>query len=83
MAANRSIREVYPTVGPAHLLSPEHDYTETLQCWCKPTLLTLCGQCNDSDPACWQCGGSGVVEVERDDGLSPLIIVHSAEDILT
>jgi hypothetical protein len=47
---SRSIREVYPTFGPDHLLGPEVRYPHNLKCWCQPELVTPCQQCTEPAP---------------------------------
>ncbi len=81
----RSVREVYPTFGPPHLLGPEHRLPKSLDCWCRPRLVTPCTECGDgtADPDCWRCSGEGTIAVEYDDGVAPVIIVHNCEADLT
>lgn len=88
MIDERSVREVYPTFGPPHLLGPEVLLPECLDCWCKPRLVTLCQECKPgfepeawpNKPDCWRCGGEGIVDVAYDDGVAPVIIIHNSEE---
>lgn len=58
---------VLPFDGGAHVCMThrvrEHN-TESLDCWCEPTITILCSQCEDDQSDCWKCGGEGWVKVE-------------------
>jgi hypothetical protein len=66
-------------VGPHVSLSDEvaHD-TESLDCWCNPTLNRLCPECGSIPEGCWRCVGGLIVLTRAEAGLidEPLLIVH-------
>jgi hypothetical protein len=61
--------------GPAHV-------TSGFNCWCGPTVQTVCVECaahDEAQPDCWLCGGIGWVAVEspaEHDGPLGLSILH-------
>ncbi len=55
----------------------EHN-TESLECWCKPTVEQPCTQCDgEKVPNCWRCRGKGWVEQHGDPALVPTVVVHN------
>lgn len=71
-------------VTPVHEVHGPHA-NEGFTCWCQPTVLQLCPECDDvpgprGRPGCWRCDGEGKVpceDPERYDGPHGLIIVHN------
>ena len=38
-------------------------HTDTPECWCKPEVMMNCQECDeDTNPECWACRGSALVE---------------------
>lgn len=63
----------------------EHD-TSGAPCWCHPTVLEVCPECEGEEAdamPCWRCGGKGRVECADPatyDGPHGLIFVHNYAD---
>lgn len=53
----------------------EHD-TETLDCWCNPSYLLYCDEC---ESGCWKCdgGSSRLSREEAEFANRPLVIIHN------
>jgi len=54
--------------------------TDGSPCWCNARTVIVCSACDEyttPDPACWKCGGEGLVDASAmDDG--PVIVIHDA-----
>ena len=46
-------------------------------CWCNPRLERPCNECAGDDPACWSCGGFGMVDASPFDAA---LVIHNAAD---
>jgi hypothetical protein len=64
-------------------LVPEREHDETSpDCWCRPSVLQICPECNDDLPECWRCDGNGTIPCDNPahyDGPHGLIYVHRYE----
>ena len=64
-----------------HDVLPVNDAREHVEtgiaCWCHLRLTVLCDECVD-DPACWKCGGKGLVDATVPSDAQ--IVVHNALD---
>lgn len=78
---SNDVREVYPLFGPPHLIGPDHEPNDTLDCWCGPRMEKRCTECNTGQMmTCFKCNGTGWYTVAWDDGYDPTVIVHFSEE---
>ena len=78
MVDPHDIIHTHPTFGREHI-------TTGFDCWCGPTVQTVCAECAHRKEArqdCWLCNGSGFVTVDRPedhDGPFGLNVLHKVD----
>ncbi len=65
-----------PMIAHVYTLNDGH-VTSGIECWCEPILYRNCSQCEDRDPDCWLCEGTGVVAVDDPIPNESLMVVHN------
>jgi hypothetical protein len=63
------IGQVYPVEEREHVIVGT-------RCWCRPHLYRYCIQCDFDDPACWACGGDGIIRIRRMAPGDRVLVVH-------